>query len=364
MILHRYFAKRFLVIFLSVTIIITLFVGLIAYVEQLRQVGSLIDIKRLAILTLLKIPSEIYEIFSLITILASLWFFLSLARSGELVISRAAGRSIFQTLIAPIFVILILGSFIVGFGNPLVASTKKQYLDLRETYLGGRRADFSIGPEGLWLRQGDALGQTVVRAERSNADGSVLFDVTLISYGETGGPNRRIEADTARLEIGQWNLQNTTVWKIIPGENPQRLMQNVQQFFVPSNLTIEQIRERIGNASSISIWDLPTYILQLESAGFSARRHSVWLHMEIARPLFLVGMFLIGASFTMRHVRFGGMGQALVISVILGFVLYYVRNFAQILGETQQIPILFAAYAPPLATILLAMGIILHMEDG
>ena len=47
-----------------------------------------------------------------------------------------------------------------------------------------------------------------------------------------------------------------------------------------------------------------------------------------------------------------------------GFGLYYVRNFAQILGETGQIPILFAAYAPPLATILLAMGIILHLEDG
>ena len=40
------------------------------------------------------------------------------------------------------------------------------------------------------------------------------------------------------------------------------------------------------------------------------------------------------------------------------------ENFAQILGETGQIPILFAAYAPPLGTILLAMGIILHMEDG
>ena len=39
MILHRYFANRFLVIFLSVTAIFTLFIGLIAYVEQLRQVG-------------------------------------------------------------------------------------------------------------------------------------------------------------------------------------------------------------------------------------------------------------------------------------------------------------------------------------
>ena len=97
---------------------------------------------------------------------------------------------------------LVLGSVIVGLGNPIVASTKKQYVELRETYFDGGRANLSIGSEGLWLRQGNDLGQTVIRAARSNLDGTVLFDVTLISYGETGGPNRRIEADTARLETG------------------------------------------------------------------------------------------------------------------------------------------------------------------
>ena len=51
MILHRYFANRFLVIFLSVTAIFTLFIGLIAYVEQLRQVGDRADATQVAILT-------------------------------------------------------------------------------------------------------------------------------------------------------------------------------------------------------------------------------------------------------------------------------------------------------------------------
>ena len=130
MILHRYFANRFLSIFLSVTAIFTLFIGLIAYVEQLRQVGDRADATQVAILTLFNLPTELYQIFPLIAILASLWFFLSLARSSELVISRAAGRSIFQTLIAPVFAMLILGSVIVGLGNPIVASTKKQYVEL------------------------------------------------------------------------------------------------------------------------------------------------------------------------------------------------------------------------------------------
>lgn len=364
MILHQYFAKRFLMIFLSVTVIFSLFIGLIGFVEQLRRFGGNTEMLQIAQMTLVNLPAELYEIVPLISILAALWFFLALARSSEMVISRAAGRSVFQLLVAPVVAMLVFGALIVGLGNPIVASTKKQYVELREEFIDGRRAQFSIGAEGLWLRQGDENGQTVIRAARSNLDGLVLFDVSLISYADQGGPNRRIEADTARLEEGKWVLRNATVWPINYGVNPQSLAQNVRQFDVPSNLTLEQIRDRIGNPSSIPIWDLPAYIAQLETAGFSARRHTVWFHMEIARPLFLVGMLLIGASFTMRHVRFGGTGQALVLSIVIGFSLYYVRNFAQVLGETGQIPVLFAAYAPPIATILLATGIILHMEDG
>ena len=40
---------------------------------------------------------------------------------------------------------LVLGSVIVGLGNPIVASTKKQYVELREIYFDGRRANFRLG---------------------------------------------------------------------------------------------------------------------------------------------------------------------------------------------------------------------------
>lgn len=49
---------------------------------------------------------------------------------------------------------------------------------------------------------------------------------------------------------------------------------------------------------------------------------------------------------------------------MMGFGVYFIRNFAQILGENGQIPILLAAWAPPIAAILLPLGILLHLEDG
>jgi lipopolysaccharide export system permease protein len=42
----------------------------------------------------------------------------------------------------------------------------------------------------------------------------------------------------------------------------------------------------------------------------------------------------------------------------------FLRNFAQVLGETGQIPALLAAWGPPVAAVMLSLGLLLHLEDG
>ena len=53
-----------------------------------------------------------------------------------------------------------------------------------------------------------------------------------------------------------------------------------------------------------------------------------------------------------------------LFAILLSFAIYFLRNFAQILGENGQLPALLAAWAPPLAAITLSLGILLHNEDG
>ena len=125
-----------------------------------------------------------------------------------------------------------------------------------------------------------------------------------------------------------------------------------------------QILDSFGTPSAIPIWDLPQFIERLERAGFSARNHKVWFQMELTLPLLMVAMVLVGAGFTMRHARFGKSGIMVLYALVLGFSLYFIRNFAGLLGESGQLPILLAAWGPPLAAILLPMGLLLHLEDG
>ncbi|MEP5730048.1 MAG: LPS export ABC transporter permease LptG [Sulfitobacter sp.] len=365
MILHFYFARRFVMAFLGITAVLFALVMLIDAVEQARKFSSAdIGWQKILGLTLLNAPQTINLILPLIMILATVTLFITLARSSELVVTRAAGRSAMRALIAPVFVALFVGVLAVSMLNPIVAATGNRYLQLSESYRAGGASALSISGEGLWLRQGSAEGQTVIRAWRSNQDASVLYDVTFLMYDATNGPVERIEAGSAALADGKWSLRNAKSWPLRDGVNAEASARFVETMEIPSTLTLRRIRESIGRPAAVSIYDLPQFIEQLEEAGFSAQRHKVWLQAEFARPFFLMAMVLIASAFTMRHTRFGGTGVAVLTAVLFGFGLYFIRSFAQILGENGQIPVLLAAWAPPVAAILLATGLLLHAEDG
>ncbi|MBN7785232.1 LPS export ABC transporter permease LptG [Ponticoccus gilvus] len=363
MTLHLYFARRFLLLFLGILTVFALFQGLLDLIEEVGRYDN-VGFGQVLHLVLLKLPEGLYEIVPLVMILATIAMFLGLARSSELVVTRAAGRSGLVALASPALVSFLLGLLVVAVMNPIVAATSKHYVDLREAYQTGNAAALSIGPEGLWLRQGGPEGQAVIHAARTNPEATRLFDVSIVAYAPAGGPKTRILAEEAELQGGEWILTDAKAWPLAAGLNPELGAQEHETLAISSTLTQESIRDRFGKPSAVAIWDLPAFIADLDDSGFSARRHIVWLNMEMARPLFLVAMTLIGAAFTMRPTRLGRTGLAVLSAVLLGFGLYYVRNFAQIMGENGQLAPQIAAWVPPVASVLLALGLVLHMEDG
>lgn len=365
MILHFYFARRFLFSFAAVTAGFLTMAMLVDLIEQVRDFEGLdVSFAQMMQIVLLNVPTAFSEILPLIMILATIALFVSLARSSELVVTRAAGRSGIRALLAPILVAAGIGVLAVMMLNPIVAATSAQSERLSELYRTGDTSALSISDDGLWLRQGSPTGQTVIHAERYSAEGGILYDVTFLAYGQEGGPVRRIEAGSARLIDGAWSMRAAKVWTFRVGENSEASATKHASLQLPSTLTQDHIRESLLNPYGISIWDLPATIMQLEQAGFSTTRHQVWFHSELARPLFLMAMVLVAASFTMRHTRSGGTGIAVLVSVLLGFGLHFVRNFAEVLGENGQLPVLLATWAPPMAALLLAFGLLLHAEDG
>lgn len=364
MILHLYMARRFLRSLAGVMAIFLILTILIDMVEHARRHGSEVEgMGELVSLSLLNLPQGLYQIAPLVFIIATLAHFLALSRSSEMVVVRASGRSAVVALVPPILVTLVVGALGVAVVNPLVAATSRAY-EARIGELTGEESILALAGDGLWLRQGNASGQTVIHAESANLDGTELRNAVFLSFGPDGAPQRRIDAESARLLDGAWQLSGAKLWPLRGSANPEADARLHPSLTLASDLTADEIRNSFGTPSSISIWDLPAFIERLNASGFSALRHEVFFHTELALPAFLVAMVLIGAAFTLRHQRGSRTGLYILTAVLLSFGAYFIRNFALILGENGEVPVLLAAWTPPLAAIGLAAGLILHLEDG
>ena len=364
MILHFYIAKRFFRAFL---IVLAVFISILLPIDLAEQAGRIASTEAgfaaAFELALLNLPGALYEMMPLFVMLATLLMFLGLARTSELVVIRAAGRSALRTTMAAVGAALVLGLIGILLINPIVAATQAQYDASISRYQSGEVRTLSVSAEGLWLRQGNEERQTVIRATQANGDGTLLFDSSFFTFTSAGQMQQRIEGRQAALQDGAWVITDAKIWDLtVPNAETAAVQMN--EFVLPSTLTPEQIRDSFGHPSTVSIYELPSFINQLNTAGFAALKHRVWLQMELSTPLMLIAMVLIGAGFTMRHTRFGRTGLMVLTAILLGFGVFFIRSFAQVLGESGQLPILIVAWAPPAAAILLALGLLLHTEDG
>ena len=386
MILHLYLARRWVRQFLIVGGAFLAILFLIDLVEQIRRFGGAgIGLRGTAGVAALNVAGSFYGILPLIALLAGLSLFLSMSRSSEMAAVRASGRSGLRALSAPVIAATLVGAACVAILNPIVAGTSKRYDAAVARIDRQGQQTVSLGEGAVWLRQGLLAGQVpgtpqagaaaaqtdagseggqiVIRATRASPDATTLYDPTFIVFTPNAGPTMRFEAQSAQLEPGAWLLRGVKEWPLA-ADNPEVAARDLPMLRLPTELTAARIRDGFGAPDAIPVWQLPGFIRGLESAGFSAMRHRVWLQMELARPFLMGAMVLIAAAFAMRPTR----GRRIAAMVLGGFgaglALFFLRNLAQVLGETGQVPPVMAAFAPVAVAVMLALALLLKLEEG
>ncbi len=366
MTLYWYFTKKFASAFLRVFLVIGLLVFFVDTLENIRSLSSKdVAFTKAMVLASVRSPSFIREVMPIIVMLAGLTFCVGLARSNEFVVSRAAGVSALKGMIFPMSSAVIIGLISILFLNPLVASFSTHYDTIKNEYLGRETKTVVINQDGFWLRQKNETGHIVITAVQANAAGTTLRDVTMIEFNKDNIVTKRIAAATATLSKDEWVLIRTKTWDLSStSQNPEATSQLRSVIRIPTTITSDQILEGYPRPETVVIWDLPRFIRSMENAGFSSLQHRVHLQMELARPILFAAMLIIGAVFTLQNARLGNLGISVLMALLCGFSLHFLQNLAKTLGDAGEIPIFFAAWAPPIAAFLAAIALFLHLEDG
>ena len=146
--------------------------------------------------------------------------------------------------------------------------------------------------------------------------------------------------------------------------NADRTTTPLPNLAFPSELTPDRIESSFATPDTLSFWALPGFIAVLEQAGFSALRHRLHFQTLLSLPVLAAVMALLAAGFSMRPSRRGGVTQMIAAGVSSGFALFVIDKITNEFGESGALPVTLAAWAPTLAGLLLALALLLHLEDG
>jgi lipopolysaccharide export system permease protein len=354
-----YMARRFTFAVIATYGTVFMLIMVIDFVEQLRGVADVgkVGVETIALLTLYRVPGISEVVLPFAVLIAAMFCFIELSRKLELVVVRAAGMSAWQFLSPALVCAVLIGILAATAYNPLVNEMRTRSIRL-EAQIFGRATSMSENRDNVWMRQSSAEGQAVINARSASDGGRTLSMVNVIVFNTDNSFRERIDAQTAVLKPGFWDMRNVQITPV--GREPK----SIPEYRLPTNLTADQVRDNFSIAEDVSFWELPKYIAMSKAAGLPSSRFELQYQTLLARPALLLAMVLLAASSSLRFVRLGGVAQSILGGVVAGFLLYVASEVSGNLGRSGLVNPVLAAWTPALLGALMGFMVLLNQEDG
>jgi lipopolysaccharide export system permease protein len=364
--LSLYVAKQFGAMVVATLFALSGIISLFDFIELLRRAATKPDATFGLVCEIagLRLPFVSMQILPFAVLVGGMLCFWRLTRSSELIVARAAGISAWEFLTAPTLCAILLGVFATAAVTPISSAMLARANVLENAYLSTGGGPLALNGGQLWLRQSDhtltSKGVAIIHALFVQLKGKTLTarDVSVFHLDDRDRLLSRVEAKQATLGHGAWTLTGATVMR------PDQPSRTEGTTLLPTDLTVERVQESFAPPDTLSIWQLPGFIALLDRSGFSSIRHRLHFQALLALPLLAGTMCLVAAGFSMRPTRRGGVARMIGGGVASGFALFVISKMAEEFGQSGALPVVLAAWAPAAAGLMLAVALLLHMEDG
>lgn len=324
--------------------------GFLALTEELEDVGRGSFVAADAVtIVLMSLPSRLIELAPVSALLGTLIGVGALAHHHELVALRAAGLSPWR-IAAP----LATAALVFATGLLLVQGLLVPGIE-RETARLRAKAETNAGAGAIWMRSAD----TFVRVA-GGASGRRLREVEIHELGPRHRPRRLLLADSADiLEDGRWSLQSVQEIRL-DAEPP--LERYLERSTWSGSFSPEQTATLIVPVEALVLGELSRYIAVLEQNGVDSHRHRVQLWQQIASPLGLLGMALLGMPFLLAPSRGTPIARRAATGAGMGVLFFLAERLCGQGAILYRLPPAASALAPGLFVLLAALWLISRAE--
>jgi len=307
-ILDRYIGRSVIAGTAMVLVVLLGLLTVIQVFDGINQIGKAqYTVSTMLTLLVLQLPSRIYEVFPIATLIGATAGLSLLALNYELVAIRAGGVSLNRIIVsvlkvAAIFVVIavILGEWVVPITGNLAERTRAEALN---SGLQQRQA-------GIWFRD----GADFISIEEVLPD-LTLRNIRIYRFNDDGKLVMQRQASQAWRQGGTWWLRG--IKETLLDETRVRTQQQEAEPW-NTKLTPELVGVFTVRPQFMSSWSLYRYIGHLQMNQQDTRQYRQALWSKVLMPVSTVIMLLLAIPFVFGQIRSGGLGQRIFIGIMLG----------------------------------------------
>ena len=345
-VLTRYVAKEVLIATLFVLVALVALIAFFDLVSQARNIGNRYSISMALFLTMLKLPSRLYEVMPIAALLGAVYTMSRLASNSEFTIMRVAGLSPFRLAGMMTVPALILIAMTYCLGEWLTPAADMMRNDL-DNILFNRKLSARGYSSGVWVKDNvkeqQNAGQATVRfvnvhnliaGEHSRTGAWRVFE-----FDKDGSLIRVLHAPEANYISGRgWHLKDAkveTLPKITHDETPMVEKSSARKdvdLMLPSEMRPEILGVLTIKPERMGISDLWQYIAHLKETRQTSDRYQVALWSKVFYPLAIFVMLAVAMPFAYLNTRSGGVSIKIFAGLMIGISFYALNNIFSFLG--------------------------------
>ena len=357
-VVNKYLAKEFFKIVINTSLTFFCLGFVLNLFEEINFFKDLeVGINIPIILSVLFVPSLLYNMFPFVILISGIWFFLKIKKTDEIIALKVSGISNFSIIIIPSIVSIILGILIITAFNPITSVLVKKYEIIKGSYEKDQEYLAAITVNGIWIKEKNINKNNIIRS--SNLNNENLIRVTIYEFDKENNFVKRIEAKSANISSFNWILKDVT---IIDADG-NYLSSNISRLDYISMYDIQKIKSLYSNLDTISFWNLKNEIQLLEARGYSTREMEAKFQRSFAFPFFLLSMVLLSGVFTLGMTFKENNWSYVFIAIITSVLIFYFNDFSAALGKTEKLPILISVWMPIVIIFIFSGAGVIHANQ-
>ena len=360
-ILSVYITKNIFKIFLIMFIGLFLLFFAVDFFETTKDINKDMQdaLKISTLIVLYRTPSLLETILHFIILLSGLFVFFKLSNNSEIVVMRSSGKSIFQIIKFPMFMIFLFGVFVTTIFNPISSTLNTKSEKLKNIYFRNEKDDLLELKNGIWFKQKNLKdnGTIVIKASKVYKDILLFSNVILIYIDENNNFVKRINSQNIKLNNNEWISADNYI--IQEGKNTEF----IKLLKIPTNLTQKFVSKTIQNdyesLYNISFWKLRSSIKDLKESGFNTLKFEVRYYYLMTVPFLFAIMIFISAYFGIVSTRSNKKYLSIIKGIAVGFIIFISHNVIVELTNAQRLTIFDGSVLIVLGYIILSILLLL-----